>query len=306
MQFSQLVYLAEIIKHGNISAAAKDLFISQSALSQSINNLENELGTALIRRSRYGIKPTYFGSRLCRDAGPVVESFRALEKNWASLPERGKSIFGKVNIMCTPGSADFLSGPVLDELHDAYPNIDLILKQSPELRYGFDTFLDSDVNIGLGSVVKPELEEYKERAEAFGFHFEALCEEEPMVLLGAKNRLSEKEALSREDLMQLDVVCFSEADSPGYLSLFRETVSRLPNKESIVKYVAGSNAAAVFSPSTIRKECAARKNSVKLLPLDFSAPDVILPVFHYLVYKQEKALSEAECCALEVIHFNAY
>ena len=50
MQLQQLRYFLEIAKEKSISAAAKNLYISQPSLSQQIINLEKELGISLLIR----------------------------------------------------------------------------------------------------------------------------------------------------------------------------------------------------------------------------------------------------------------
>ena len=57
----KLLYLATIIEQGSLAKAAKQLAISQPALSKSMNRLEDELGMQLLVRSPAGIEPTMFG-----------------------------------------------------------------------------------------------------------------------------------------------------------------------------------------------------------------------------------------------------
>ena len=52
MDFRECEYMVEIAKENNITKAAKNLFISQSALNQQLLKLEKELGTQLFVRSR--------------------------------------------------------------------------------------------------------------------------------------------------------------------------------------------------------------------------------------------------------------
>ncbi len=306
MHFTQLVYLTEIVKHGSISAAAKSLFISQSALSQSIVSLENEFGATLIKRSRYGVKPTYFGKQVCDDSEALIRQFNHAIARWESIREESSKISGKVHVICSPGSNDFLSGVVLDELHTTFPNIILVLQQTAQMRDGFDAFIEEKANIGLGSVVETSVERFKQEAESKGFVFELISKEEPLVLLGNKNRFADRSELTREDLKQLDVVYYSDIREPWYTSLFRGTACQLPTKESIVKFVAGSDAAAVFIPSSIRKEYTTKKRSLSLIPLAFSAPEAILPICHYLIYRPVEKLTPAEIRTLDVIRFHPY
>ena len=54
----------EVARMGNISAAAQNLFISQSAVSQSIKQLEEQLQVRLFSRSTRGVVLTSEGKLL--------------------------------------------------------------------------------------------------------------------------------------------------------------------------------------------------------------------------------------------------
>jgi DNA-binding transcriptional LysR family regulator len=68
MQLSSLHLQAflEVARTGGFSRAAAALHVSQSALSQRIANLEEELGVTLFVRDRSGARPTEAGERLLR------------------------------------------------------------------------------------------------------------------------------------------------------------------------------------------------------------------------------------------------
>lgn len=61
MNFEQLEYIKKIIDVKSMSVAAGKLFVTQSAISQSISLLEKELGVQLFKRSRNGTIPTKDG-----------------------------------------------------------------------------------------------------------------------------------------------------------------------------------------------------------------------------------------------------
>ena len=58
MTFQQLTYLVEVSRCGSINKAAHKLFLSQSGISSSIRELENELGICFFRRSNRGVEFT--------------------------------------------------------------------------------------------------------------------------------------------------------------------------------------------------------------------------------------------------------
>mgnify|MGYP000742956915 CR=1 FL=1 len=84
MQYTlkQLQYLISVSKHGNISAAARDLFISQPALSTSIAQLESSLGlTLLIRHHAKGVSLTPAGADFLARARSLLTHAQEIEED---------------------------------------------------------------------------------------------------------------------------------------------------------------------------------------------------------------------------------
>ena len=67
MDFKALEYICAISEAKTISQAAKNLFISQPALSQFLSKLERELGTPIFDRSGNMMKLSSAGEILVRD-----------------------------------------------------------------------------------------------------------------------------------------------------------------------------------------------------------------------------------------------
>ena len=63
MNFRQLEYIQRIAKEGSISKAAAKLYISQSALSQQLLKLEEEIGAPIFERGINPLRPTHLGEQ---------------------------------------------------------------------------------------------------------------------------------------------------------------------------------------------------------------------------------------------------
>ena len=62
----------------SVSGAARRLYVSQSAISQQIQRLEQELGCSLFTRTVYGLELTRDGENFCRQARPVIDAWQKL------------------------------------------------------------------------------------------------------------------------------------------------------------------------------------------------------------------------------------
>ena len=65
MNLKEQEYVCALAENGTITAAAKELFISQPALSIYINNLEKSLGVQLFERVGKQFILTYAGEAVC-------------------------------------------------------------------------------------------------------------------------------------------------------------------------------------------------------------------------------------------------
>lgn len=87
MTNNQLVILDTIVQNGSFKKASEVLFKSQSALSISIKNLEEELGFKIFSRDDYRPKLTVKGQRFYEKAKVTVNDFLELEVFGKELAE---------------------------------------------------------------------------------------------------------------------------------------------------------------------------------------------------------------------------
>ena len=73
VKISQLEYILAVEQCGSINLAANKLFVSQSMISSSIIQLEEELGQPLFLRSNKGIALTSFGREFIPYARSVID-----------------------------------------------------------------------------------------------------------------------------------------------------------------------------------------------------------------------------------------
>lgn len=87
MNYKQCVIFREIAKTNNFTKAATNLFLTQSAISHAIKDLEEEAGTQLFERLHRSVKLTPAGELLLREIQPIIEEFESVE---ARLPDLEK------------------------------------------------------------------------------------------------------------------------------------------------------------------------------------------------------------------------
>lgn len=80
MTLKQLKYIITVAEIGNITEAAKELFISQPSLTSAIKELENEYQITIFNRSNKGIEVTPFGDEFLGYARQLLEQANLIEE----------------------------------------------------------------------------------------------------------------------------------------------------------------------------------------------------------------------------------
>lgn len=118
----------EVAKAGNISKAAKSLYISQPAVSKSITKLEQSLSHTLFLRSKRGVKLTEEGKTLYEHLDRAFSSIEAAEKKLNKIGEFG---LGQIRIGVSTSLCKHILLPYLqDYIHDN-PHIKISIACNP-------------------------------------------------------------------------------------------------------------------------------------------------------------------------------
>lgn len=103
-------YIVQIIKDGNITAAAEHLGISQPALSKYVRKTEQELGAEIFDRTTSPITLTRAGELFLKASERIQEEDRRLQKQLADIAEKQNAEF-RVGI--APSRAPYLLPGIL-------------------------------------------------------------------------------------------------------------------------------------------------------------------------------------------------
>ncbi len=116
----------ELCEDGSFSKTAEKLGYSQSAVSQAVKSLEEELGTVLLERKREGL-------RLTHDGNAYMPYFRNIVAAEESLEKKKREMGGLVDEIVRIGTFTSVSRNVLPKLladfRKMYPHVQFELRQ---------------------------------------------------------------------------------------------------------------------------------------------------------------------------------
>ncbi|MGJ7501551.1 LysR substrate-binding domain-containing protein [Variovorax sp. ZT5P49] len=122
MKLSQLESLVAVVEHGGIRAAARELNVSQAAVTKSMRLLEEDAGIPLLVRQSRGIALTAAGTRLLERAR-VITRQTALARE--ELRQGNGEDFGTVQIGVTPFLTFTGLGEAFNWFRHRYQNVQL-------------------------------------------------------------------------------------------------------------------------------------------------------------------------------------
>lgn len=128
-----------VARLGSFRAAAGEMEMSTSALSQSVASLEARLGTRLFHRTTRSVRLTEAGERFVADLAPAVAGIRdAVDR----AGEEATTPSGTLRLNSSTGAARWLMLPLLIPYLQRYPNVHLDLVTEERMidivREGFD------------------------------------------------------------------------------------------------------------------------------------------------------------------------
>ncbi|MEV5755035.1 LysR family transcriptional regulator [Actinoallomurus sp. NPDC052308] len=148
MRIEQLEYVAAVTRLGSMRRASEALHISQPALSQTINNLERELGVTLLDRHRAGARVSTGGRELLPLLAEVLD---AIDRLRAAADDQARSRrmirVGTVNTATVP-----LVTPAMREFHTAHPKtrVELVTAQQADIH---EALLGGGLDLGLVNIL---------------------------------------------------------------------------------------------------------------------------------------------------------
>ncbi len=143
MDIRQLTYFRAVCDHRNISHAAANCGVAQSAISHHISRLEEELETELFLRKPRGMEPTAAGLLLYEHTRRVLD---ALERAKSEVRRDQTEVAGEVSISMPFTVIKLIGVPLMTAIAERYPKLRLLLEEAFS-GTAFDLLRDRRVNL---------------------------------------------------------------------------------------------------------------------------------------------------------------
>ncbi len=144
MTLTQLRYFMEVCKQGSITKAAQVLHVSQPSISNSIRDLETELGVNLFHRIKMRLSPTQEGYYFYQGLSRVLYRLDMLVSD---MQDMGKK-HNMIRIGVPPMIGTFLFPDIFDLFHSEHPDVLLEMVEYGSLKIQ-EMVLSEELDVAL-------------------------------------------------------------------------------------------------------------------------------------------------------------
>lgn len=201
MEMHQLRYMVALARTGNFSRAAELCHVSQPALSQQIQKLEDELGERLFNRMKREAKLTPPGEALLHRAIRILEEVAAATREAKDATEL---LRGKVTIGALPTIAPYLLPKILVKFMEKYPGVEIVVHEDTTAHL-LKLLLACEIDFALAS--QPIRDERLEVRELFA--------EELLLALPPGHPLARRRTVRASDLESERLIVMKEGHCLG-------------------------------------------------------------------------------------------
>lgn len=207
MNFNALRYVIKIAEERNITKAAEKLYVTQSALSQNLRSLENELDFQIFDRDASPLVPTEAGKFFIEWANRVLYSETEMLHKLQDISQTKRRV---LRIGLSPQKSVHIFPKVLKQFYQEQPECKIILEEHP-----------SDVLLNMLEQNEIDILFDINHSEYIEYDFEPVAEERIRIaapidmVMTVENNKGDYPTVSLAEVMQHPFISLSERQYLG-------------------------------------------------------------------------------------------
>ena len=190
LKLSDLRIFHAVVQRGGMAKAAKDLNVSQPAVSKAIAALERTLGVRLLERHPQGVDPTMYGRALHKGGIAVFDELQQSVKEIGFLAD---ATAGELRIGCTEPLAAGFVPEVIDALAKRYPRVRFDVVAADPARLMEHELRQRHIELSINPLPGLNI--------GGDINLEVLFDDRQIVMAGAQNKWVRRSNLQLTDLV---------------------------------------------------------------------------------------------------------
>jgi DNA-binding transcriptional LysR family regulator len=193
LRFRDLQVFFAVVQCRSMAKAAKELGVTQPAVSEVVAGLEHAFGVRLFDRTPQGVEPTIYGRALLKRGLAALDELKQGIRDIEFLADPTK---GEVRIGCPDSLAGGLLAPFVETFCGHHPGIAITIEPVPWPTLEMPELHARKLDVVVGRLSKPQAD------DPFGddVDVEILFRDEAVVVAGAKSRWARQGKIGLADL----------------------------------------------------------------------------------------------------------
>lgn len=196
MDITFLKYFIKVCQDKNFTKSAKELFITQQALSRIISNLEKELGASLFKRTSRGVELTELAQYIYPKADKLIEEFNILQDDIYNKVKKKKR---KLKVGFAPGTLRTLGTKEIVEFSKGSLGIDIVIYEYRDIECEANVL---NGNLDIACTINPR--------NPIDFSYYHLKKDHFVAVVNKNNPIAKKESISFTDLRNEKLILLDE------------------------------------------------------------------------------------------------
>lgn len=250
MDYRDTVFIT-VAENLNFSKAARDLNISQPAVTKHIKELEDRYNTNLFERKGNKVYLTRAGEKVYNAFKQIAQQYRELD---FEIGQIHNSISGEFKIGASSTIAQYLIPKTIASFHKRYPKIQIYLMNGNSFEME-KLLLENQIDLAL----------VENHSSQSGIKYKNFLDDELIVITGANSVHAKREYITKKELSQFPIVLREQGS--GTLEVIKEafikqgidieninTLIHLGSTESIKNFLLDFNGLAIVSEKAVMTE----------------------------------------------------
>ena len=286
MQFTlqQIRYFLGVAKESQISAAARNMNVSQSAVTLAIKDLEAQLGVSLFIRHANGLNLTDAGETFLRNALSIDKEVKSAIE---SVKAENKTIAGSIRLGVTHTISGYFVFPFLAEFKKLFPDVKIELEELKRADLE-QSLISGDTDLAL--MVTSNGEKNTQLTS------KTFKKSKRYLWVSSNHKLLEKEKVYLKDIINYPFVSLNADECGTFVKTYWKTKKIKPNEafastsiEAVRNMVAIGEAVTILSDVLFRAWTIDGKRLEKI-----ALADKIPPLEVGVVWKKGRKLNRVE------------
>jgi DNA-binding transcriptional LysR family regulator len=244
----QLRAFITLARRGSFTLAARDLHLSQSAVSHSMKALETDLGCRLFDRMSKKVLLTQAGEQLLQHADKIILEMSAARE---SLQQLGKWGHSRLRVGASTTACQYILPEVLSEFKKSYPQA-MIIVEPGDTREALELLRGNQVDLAIA--LEPKRDD--------DFDFTPLFSDEMVFVMAPSHPWARAGRVERDEIPRQQYVLYAKSSFTFSLvadyfhaeDMVLNIVMELGSMEAIKELVKLGLGVSILAPWIARKE----------------------------------------------------